>query len=64
MKTIRLNTEQRCWVLGYLHTSQNYDPTDPFVILLRALLERPEVTDIHVREDQWVVQVMIKEMGG
>jgi len=64
LKTIRLNTEQRRWVLNYLQTSQYYDPTDPFVILVHALLERPEVTDIHVREDQWIVQVMIKEMGG
>ena len=64
MKTIRLNNEQRCWLRGYLQTSQYYDPTDPFVMLLRALLERPEVTDIHVQEDQWIVQLMIKEMGG
>lgn len=64
LKTIRLNTEQRRWMLGYLHTSQDYDRTDPVIIQLRALLERPEVTDINVREDQAIVQVMIKEMGG
>jgi len=26
------------------------------------LLERPEGTDIHVREDHWIVQVMIREI--
>ena len=62
MKTIRLNDEQRCWILGYLHTSQDYNPDDPFVRLLRALLERPEVTDIQVRTDQLIVQMMIRAM--
>ena len=64
MNTIRLNDEQRCWVLGYLHRSKDYDPDDPFTQVLRALLERPEVTDIQVREDHRIVQVMIREMGG
>jgi len=62
LKTIRLNSEQRCWVLGYLHTSKDYNPNDPFIQLLSALLERPEVTSIQMRADHPVVQVMIEKV--
>ncbi len=64
LKTIRLNDEQRGWVLAYLHTSKEYHPKDPFVTLLKALLERPEITSIHIREDQNIVRLMYEGMEG
>ena len=62
MKTIRLNDKQRCWVRGYLHTSKDYDPNDPFIQLLHVLLERPEITDIQIRTDHPIARVMIRQM--
>lgn len=62
LKTIRLNEEQRAWVLEYLHCSKDYDTDDPFCQLLKALLEQPYVTDVRIREDQNIVRLMFKAM--
>jgi len=63
LKIIRLNNKQCCWVRDYLRTSKDYDPDDPFIILLRALLERPEITMITMRMDQPIIWLMIDEIG-
>ena len=63
MKTIRLNHEQRAWVLEYLHCAKDYHPDDPFSQLLRALLERPEITDVRIREDHRIIRLMYEAKG-
>lgn len=60
MKTIQLNDEQRAWVLEYLHCAKNYHPDDPFCQLLKALLDRPEITQVRIREDRNIIRLLYK----